>query len=52
MSYSLNSHFLGRPEIVRILVDNGADINLKDNSGKTALDLAERDGNFDYLDLK
>lgn len=51
----LNSHFLGRPEIVRILVDNGADIHLKDNSGLTPLDLAKegtRDGNFDYLHLK
>lgn len=31
----------GNLEIVKLLVDNGADINIKNNNGKTALDLAD-----------
>lgn len=31
-------------EIVKVLIDNGADINLKDNSGLTAIDYARNKG--------
>ncbi|MFH2138196.1 MAG: ankyrin repeat domain-containing protein [Candidatus Omnitrophota bacterium] len=34
----------GYLEIVKLLVDKGADVNLKDSSGKTALDRARKSG--------
>lgn len=39
------------PEVVKFLLDNGADITIKDYFGKTALDLAKEVGNKDVLDV-
>lgn len=36
----------GNDKIVDLLVDNGADINLKNNDGKTALDIALEKGSL------
>ena len=38
----------GYSEIVKILIENGADINIKNNDGKTALDYAEEN---DYKNI-
>jgi len=36
---------LGNLELVQLLVDNGADINIKDKAGQTAISYASRSGN-------
>ena len=37
----MRTSWRGYSEIVKYLVKNGADINIKNNDGKTALDLAD-----------
>ena len=37
---SVNGHL----DVVRYLICNGADVNIKNNNGETALDLAEKNG--------
>ncbi|KAH9819875.1 ankyrin repeat protein [Teratosphaeria destructans] len=41
----------GRPEVARVLLDQGADINILDSCGQTALAQAEISGNYAILDL-
>ena len=36
----MNVSYKGKPEVVRVLLAAGADKDLRDNDGKTALDLA------------
>ena len=38
-------------EIVKLLVDNGADTNAKDNDGNTPLTWALENGNLQTIDL-
>lgn len=38
-------------EITQLLVRNGADLNMMDDSGKTALDYAARDANTDLMEI-
>ena len=38
----------GNLETVKLLIENGADVNIKNNDGKTALDLAD----FEDEDMK
>lgn len=37
---------LGFTEIVKLLLEHGADVNLKTDSGDTALDFAQTSGNL------
>jgi ankyrin repeat protein len=37
--------FWGGPDVVKLLIDRGADVEAKTNDGETALDLAARKGN-------
>jgi len=37
----------GKLEVVKYLIDKGADINIKDNYGDTALDFASRNGHLE-----
>ena len=37
----MNASYNGHLKIVKFLIENGADINIKNNDGKTALDLAK-----------
>lgn len=41
----------GYDEIVKILIENGADINIKNNDGKTALDYAEENDYKNIIEL-
>lgn len=41
----------GHPDIVRILVDKGADINIKDKNGRTALMWAIENGHSDVVQV-
>ena len=41
----------GKTEIVKILLEAGADVNNKDNLGRTALDIAETNENKEIIDL-
>jgi ankyrin repeat protein len=41
----------GSLEIVKILLDKGADVNTKDNYGSTALMMASRDGRIEVVKL-
>ena len=41
----------GQTDIVRILLDAGADVNVKDYKGDTALKLAESKGNADIIQM-
>ena len=41
----------GKTDIVKLLVDRGADIDAKDNSGKTAMMLSKEMGHEDILRL-
>jgi uncharacterized protein len=41
----------GRTEEIKLLRDKGADINLKNNYGTSAIDLVRKIGNFDYSGL-
>ena len=38
---SVSENFRNRIEIIRFLVEHGADINIKDNKGRTPLMLAQ-----------
>ena len=38
-------------EITQLLIRNGADLNMMDDSGKTALDYAARDANTDLMEI-
>ena len=38
-------------EIGQILLDNKADINIKNNKGKTALDIAKENGRKNFVNL-
>ena len=38
-------------ESVKLLVERNADINIKDNQGKTALDYAQEKGFIEIVDL-
>ena len=38
-------------EIVKLLLENGANINLKDNNGYTALDFAKRSNSITIVDI-
>lgn len=40
--------FLGNAEIVQLLVNNGANIGLKDKDNKSAIDLAYSNRNIKY----
>jgi len=37
---------LVNPDVLRILIDNGADVSIKDENGKRALDYAVANENF------
>ena len=37
----IGASIVGRAEVVKYLIEKGADVNLKDNDGKTALDYAK-----------
>ena len=39
------------PEIAQLLIESGADVNLADDSGRTALDYASRDANTDLMGI-
>lgn len=41
----------GRFEIVKLLLRTGAKVNLRDNEGRTALDLAAKNGHKDVVEL-
>ena len=47
MSASMNGHI----KIVQLLLANGADVNLKDSEGDTALDEAELNDNTEIIKL-
>ena len=40
-----------KTEIVKLLLENGADVNIKDDVGKTALDYAKQNGFRDVYEL-
>ena len=44
-------HFSSRGMIVKTLLENGADLTLRNKAGKTALDLARENGNAEILSL-
>ena len=41
----------GNFDVVKILLDNGADIDAKDDEGKTALDWSKEKGNNDIFNI-
>ena len=41
----------GYYDMAELLIDAGADINIKDNKGKTALDIAEDEDYQDIVEL-
>lgn len=44
------AHF-GHVDIVKLLISKGANVNTKDNDGKTALDIAAREGNAETVEV-
>jgi len=46
MSVTLNGHL----DVVKLLVEHGADLSLKDNEGKTAAMIARENGHNDIAD--
>lgn len=48
MNFDTNYHYhhLGRADVVKLLVQKGADINIKNENSKTALELAFEYGKF------
>ena len=42
---------MGQVEIVKFLIDRGADLTIKCNEGRTPLDVAERKGNSEIIRL-
>lgn len=40
----INATYNGTMDAVKLLAENGAGVNAKTNSGKTALDLAKKNG--------
>lgn len=50
MDWKINFNlFLGHDEIVKILIENDADLNIENVYGKTPTDIAEDKGNI-YID--
>ena len=47
----MNASYNGHLEIVKFLIENGADINIKNNDGKTALDFAEENDYKNIIEL-
>ena len=47
--YLIQSSIRGHKEIVELLIENGLDINQKDNLGRNALNLADEEGNKGYF---
>ena len=45
----MRAAFANNSEIVKLLIDEGADINIQNDYGKTAFDLAMERSNFDIL---
>lgn len=43
---SMRFHFLGSEEMAHLLLNNEADVNIKDDHGISALDIASSHGNF------
>lgn len=43
---SMRFHFLGSEEMAKLLIDNNADVNLKDDYGISALDIASSHGSL------
>ena len=39
----------GRGDVIQVLLNHGADVNIKNNSGISALDLAKRISNYDIV---
>lgn len=37
----------GRDKVVKLLIENDADFSIKNTDGKTAVDIAEDEGNYD-----
>ena len=47
----MDAAYLGKTEILRYLLESGADTSLKNKSGKTALDLAKAKGKPEAVTL-